>query len=121
MTPNSRFLVSLFFLLIIPFGVMAEDSQVVEENGQHLISDSLVVESLRYIDSISAIHTIESSKIAETLLNDLLSKPISNKNLAYQAISRKLVLLQNLSRHTDAIDFLNKLILEGYRDPEIYV
>jgi len=120
MTPNSRFLVSLFFLLIIPFGVMAEDSQVVEENGQHLISDSLVVESLRYIDSILAIHTIESSKIAETLLNDLLSKPISNKNLAYQAISQKLVLLQNLSRHTDAIDFLNKLILEGYRDPEIY-
>lgn len=121
MSYSLRFIVLFFFSFVVLSGAMADGSESIEQGGKQVISDSLVIETLRRIDSIAAIQTIEANKIAESLLDGLLSKSFINSDLEYKVISRKLSFLQNFSRHKDALDFLNEKILKGYTRPKIYM
>lgn len=121
MGDSLRFIVLFFLSFVVLSGAIADDSESIEQNEPQVISDSLVIETLRRVDSIVAIQTLESNKIAESLLDDLLNSSISNIELEYDVIYKKVVQLNLLSQHRKAIDFINRLIKKGYTEADLYV
>lgn len=117
MNLSLRFIVLLFLLVVVPIRSLANDDQRKKQNYQIVLSDSLVESQLKLVDSIS----LESEQEANELLDYLLSQTILNPQLKNQLFLKKWRVLSLLSRHVDAIDFLNNVIKEGSENPQIFV
>lgn len=121
MSYSLRFIVLFFFSFVVLSGAMADGSESIEQGGKQVISDSLVIETLKRVDSIAAIHTIEANKIAESLLDGLLNSSIGNIELEYDVIYKKIAHLNILSQHKKAIEFIKSLIKRGYTEADLFV
>lgn len=121
MSYSLRFIVLFFFSFVVLSGAVADGSESIEQGDKQVISDSLVIETLRRIDSIAAIQTIEANKIAESLLDGLLNSSIGNIELEYDVIYKKIAHLNILSQHKKAIEFIKSLIKRGYTEADLYV
>lgn len=121
MSNSLRFIVLFFFSFVILSGTMADDTKGIEQGGQQVISDSLVIETLKRVDSIVAIQTLESNKIAESLLDDLLNSSIGNIELEYDVIYKKVDHLNLLGQYRKAIEFIDCLIKNGYTEADLLV
>lgn len=121
MSYSLRFIVLFFFSFVVLSGAMADGSESIEQGGKQVISDSLVIETLKRVDSIAAIQTIEANKIAESLLDGLLNSSIGNIELEYDVIYKKIAHLNILSQHKKAIEFIKSLIKRGYTEADLYV
>lgn len=121
MSYSLRFIVLFFFSFVVLSGAVADGSESIEQGGKQVITDSFVIETLRRIDSIAAIQTIEANNIAESLLDGLLNSSIGNIELEYDVIYKKVAHLSILSQHKKAIEFIKSLIKRGYTEADLYV
>lgn len=82
------------------------------------LNDSSVGVHLRMVDSIRGSNLMLANVLVDSVLHHYQG---NNKEILSSIYSRKWKILSLLSRHTDAINFVNGLIAKGNNDPDLYL